>query len=112
MPDHPQTPKSQAENSFDNHTEDILAHKDPEAEIMADALSSDHAAENTKPSEAASTGYVTALDTRDLHIIRNAMNTTAPPITAAGVFPPNEIIRRFCDYFPPRTPLSFIITRL
>jgi ATP-dependent RNA helicase SUPV3L1/SUV3 len=66
----------------------------------------------TDPSQDTSVGYVTTFDVKDLKVVRKAMISTVPPITAAGVFPPKEIIRRFCDYFPPETPLSMILAQL
>ncbi|KAK4662707.1 RNA helicase [Podospora pseudopauciseta] len=58
------------------------------------------------------TGWVTAFDFRDLQDIQNAFQKEAKPIETAGLFPPANIIERFHTYFPPRTPTSFVLTRL
>ncbi|KAK0735819.1 hypothetical protein B0T21DRAFT_368594 [Apiosordaria backusii] len=58
------------------------------------------------------TGWVTAFDFRDLSDIQEAFTKEAKPIETAGLFPPANIIERFHTYFPPRTPTSFVLTRL
>ncbi|KAK4126232.1 hypothetical protein N657DRAFT_688813 [Parathielavia appendiculata] len=57
-------------------------------------------------------GLVTALDKEDLPMINEAFNTEAEPIRTAGLFPPPSVIERFHSYFPPRTPISFVLARL
>jgi ATP-dependent RNA helicase SUPV3L1/SUV3 len=57
-------------------------------------------------------GEVTAFDKEDLSIIKRAFNAEAGPIPTAGLFPPPSIIERFHSYFPPRTPISFVLGRL
>ncbi|KAK3307086.1 P-loop containing nucleoside triphosphate hydrolase protein [Chaetomium strumarium] len=57
-------------------------------------------------------GEVTAFDDEDLGIIQKAFRTEAGPIPTAGLFPPPSIIERFHSYFPPRTPISFVLGRL
>lgn len=63
-------------------------------------------------SSAPTTGYVTALDDEDLRDIQKAFRTEVPPIQIAGIFPPPAILERFHSYFPPRTPISFVLARL
>ncbi|KAK0672226.1 hypothetical protein QBC41DRAFT_313961 [Cercophora samala] len=58
------------------------------------------------------TGWVTAFDFRDLADIQDAFQREAKPIETAGLFPPANVIERFHTYFPPRTPTSFVLTRL
>ncbi|KAL2175715.1 P-loop containing nucleoside triphosphate hydrolase protein [Thermothelomyces heterothallicus CBS 202.75] len=57
-------------------------------------------------------GLVSALDDEDLQMINDAFQTEAPPIPTAGIFPPPSVIERFHSYFPPRTPISFVLARL
>lgn len=57
-------------------------------------------------------GLVTSLEAVDLPLIRNAMQSEAPPITTAGIFPPASILQRFATYFPQDTPFSYILLRL
>ncbi|KAL2159931.1 hypothetical protein VTH06DRAFT_2064 [Thermothelomyces fergusii] len=57
-------------------------------------------------------GLVTALDDEDLPMISDAFQKEAPPIRTAGIFPPPSVIERFHSYFPPRTPISFVLARL
>lgn len=57
-------------------------------------------------------GLVTTLNVRDFSNISNAMSEEPPPITTAGIFPPDVVVERFASYWPPKTPFSFILTRL
>jgi len=57
-------------------------------------------------------GLVTALEDEDLAVLINAFNSEPPPLQTAGVCPPTAMIERLAQYFPPNTPLSFIIVRL
>ncbi|KAL2148124.1 hypothetical protein VTH82DRAFT_2013, partial [Thermothelomyces myriococcoides] len=57
-------------------------------------------------------GLVSTLDDEDLPMIADAFETEAPPIPTAGIFPPPSVIERFHSYFPPRTPVSFVLARL
>lgn len=57
-------------------------------------------------------GLVTALDDEDLQVIRAAFKKEVPPIRTAGILPPPAVIERFHSYFPPRTPISFVLARL
>ncbi|KAJ8124373.1 hypothetical protein O1611_g9267 [Lasiodiplodia mahajangana] len=57
-------------------------------------------------------GLVTALEDEDLAVIIKAFNSRSEPIKTAGIQPPTAAIERLSTYFPPNTPLSFIITRL
>ncbi|KAK4204189.1 hypothetical protein QBC40DRAFT_273581 [Triangularia verruculosa] len=68
------------------------------------------AVEKKKPQS--NTGWVTAFDFRDLEDIQEAFAKEAKPIETAGLFPPANIIERFHTYFPPKTPTSFVLTRL
>ncbi|EFQ30600.1 hypothetical protein CGRA01v4_12614 [Colletotrichum graminicola] len=57
-------------------------------------------------------GYVTTLDNEDLPIIEKAFNSETAPLEVASIHPPAFIIEQFAEYFPPDTPLSFILLRL
>ncbi|KAK3353009.1 P-loop containing nucleoside triphosphate hydrolase protein [Lasiosphaeria hispida] len=57
-------------------------------------------------------GFVTALDDADIPIIKQAFKTDVVPIKTAGILPPSFIIERVASYFPPHTPLSFVLSRL
>jgi ATP-dependent RNA helicase SUPV3L1/SUV3 len=64
--------------------------------------------DSTKPRP----GLVTTLDKEDLPMIKKAFQTDPEPIPTAGLFPPASVIERFHSYFPPRTPISFVLARL
>ncbi|KAK1593897.1 P-loop containing nucleoside triphosphate hydrolase protein [Colletotrichum navitas] len=57
-------------------------------------------------------GYVTTLDKEDLPIIEKAFNSETAPLEVASIHPPAFIVEQFAEYFPPDTPLSFILLRL
>lgn len=57
-------------------------------------------------------GLVTALENEDLYNIQKSFATEVGPIKTAGLFPPASVIERFHSYFPPRTPISFVLARL
>ncbi|KAI0447613.1 P-loop containing nucleoside triphosphate hydrolase protein [Xylaria telfairii] len=57
-------------------------------------------------------GLVTALENEDLAVVIQAFNSEPEPIETAGIQPPTSAIERLSTYFPPNTPLSFILLRL
>ena len=57
-------------------------------------------------------GLVTSLEEVDLPYIHEALASEPPPITTAGIFPPEPIFHRFAPYFPPSVPFQYIIKRL
>jgi ATP-dependent RNA helicase SUPV3L1/SUV3 len=57
-------------------------------------------------------GLVSALDAEDLKMVRAAFKKDVAPIATAGIFPPSSVIERFHSYFPPRTPITFVLARL
>ncbi|KAN0096501.1 P-loop containing nucleoside triphosphate hydrolase protein [Hyaloscypha variabilis] len=57
-------------------------------------------------------GLVTTLENFDLPIVKKAMETEVEPLKTAGIFPPSNILLRFANYFPPKTPFSYIVLRL
>ncbi|KAI1819485.1 P-loop containing nucleoside triphosphate hydrolase protein [Xylaria intraflava] len=66
--------------------------------------------EFSKP-ETKGPGLVTALEDEDLAIVIQAFNANPQPLETAGVQPPTSAIERLSTYFPPNTPLSFILLR-
>ncbi|PVI04641.1 P-loop containing nucleoside triphosphate hydrolase protein, partial [Periconia macrospinosa] len=65
--------------------------------------------EATKPK---TVGIVTTLEKLDFPYLKGVMKREPPPIETAGLFPPNIIVERFAQYFPPGTPFSYILLRL
>ena len=65
-----------------------------------------------KPSPSTNLGLVTSLEHVDLPIIRRAMESAAPPVETAGIFPPDSLLVQFATYFPPETPFGYILQRL
>lgn len=57
-------------------------------------------------------GLVTTLENFDLPIVKRAMETEVEPLKTAGIFPPSNILLRFANYFPAKTPFSYIVLRL
>ncbi|KAK4494894.1 hypothetical protein PRZ48_014250 [Zasmidium cellare] len=57
-------------------------------------------------------GLVTTLERFDFPIVQSGMVSEPEPISSAGIFPPAPVLERFASYFPPRTPFSYILTRL
>lgn len=62
-------------------------------------------------SDGQNVGIVTSLEDIDLPYIRRAMSTEPPPLTAAGIFPPDAMFHKLGAYFPPTVPLEYIIKR-
>ncbi|KAK1140037.1 RNA helicase [Aspergillus melleus] len=56
-------------------------------------------------------GYVTSLEEVDLPYIQKALSTEPPPISAAGIIPPDSVFHKLGAYFPPGVPLEYIIKR-
>ncbi|KAJ4300386.1 RNA helicase [Collariella sp. IMI 366227] len=57
-------------------------------------------------------GLVTTLDEFDHEHITKGFKEEPGPISTAGIYPPPAIIERFHSYFPPRTPIGFVLARL
>ncbi|KAI0018386.1 P-loop containing nucleoside triphosphate hydrolase protein [Xylariomycetidae sp. FL0641] len=64
------------------------------------------------PGQPKSVGLVTALEDADLEAVRKAFRREPEPLKTAGIQPPPSVIERFSTYFPPNTPLSYILNRL
>ncbi|KAI1434448.1 P-loop containing nucleoside triphosphate hydrolase protein [Xylaria sp. CBS 124048] len=56
-------------------------------------------------------GLVTAIEPLDLAVLEKAFKSEVPPLETAGIQPPTAAIERLSTYFPPNTPLSFILLR-
>ncbi|TQV90039.1 ATP-dependent RNA helicase SUV3, mitochondrial precursor [Cordyceps javanica] len=57
-------------------------------------------------------GYVMAMDRQDVRSLTRAFQQHVDDIKHAYIQPPPSIVERFASYFPPDTPLSFILMRI
>ena len=57
-------------------------------------------------------GLVTCMEAEDLPLIHRAFRTDAKPLDKCYVCPPGHIIEKFYAYFPPNTPLSYVLLRI
>ncbi|OTA01545.1 mitochondrial ATP-dependent RNA-helicase Suv3 [Trichoderma parareesei] len=57
-------------------------------------------------------GLVTTMDKADLRSVQRAFQRTVDDIEAACIQPPAGIVERFASYFPPDTPLSYILKKI
>ncbi|KAJ5121335.1 Helicase C-terminal [Penicillium bovifimosum] len=57
-------------------------------------------------------GLITSLEEVDLPYIQQAMKLEPPPLSAAGIFPPESVFRKFAAYFPPGVPFEYLIKRV
>lgn len=64
------------------------------------------------PPEAKAPGIVTCLEDDDIQAVQTAFKQDPEPIKTAGIQIPPSMLERFSAYFPPNTPLSYIIIRL
>ncbi|KAL9582289.1 MAG: hypothetical protein Q9212_003378 [Teloschistes hypoglaucus] len=85
--------------------------KEPSVDRQA-SLENQESAVTAKVSPAQNLGLVTTLWPSDLPRVQTAMANQADPIMTAGIFPPTDTVVRFSAYFPPSTPLSYILLRL
>ncbi|KAJ5457659.1 hypothetical protein N7475_009047 [Penicillium sp. IBT 31633x] len=56
-------------------------------------------------------GLISCLEEVDLPYIQQAMKLEPPPLSAAGIFPPESVFRKFAAYFPPGIPFEYLIKR-
>jgi ATP-dependent RNA helicase SUPV3L1/SUV3 len=71
----------------------------------------------SRPGEDASdsrpaSGYVTTMEKVDLKSVSNAFSRPVEDLETAYIAPPPGIVERFASYYPPTTPLSFILMRI
>ena len=59
-----------------------------------------------------SAGYVTTFEDADLPSISKAFTSHVEDLKHAYIQPPNAIVERFASYYPPSTPLSFLLMRI
>jgi ATP-dependent RNA helicase SUPV3L1/SUV3 len=78
----------------------------------ADNTDGESVASQGKKKPVESVGLVTTLEKFDLPIVKRAMETEVEPLKTAGIFPPSDVLLRFANYFPPKTPFSYIVLRL
>lgn len=64
------------------------------------------------PPQVRAPGLVTCLEDDDIAAIQTAFKQDPEPIKTAGIQIPPSMLERFSAYFPPNTPLSYIIIRL
>ncbi|KAL1638288.1 RNA helicase [Neofusicoccum ribis] len=57
-------------------------------------------------------GLVTTIEKADMTFVRKGLFAEPEPLRTAGLFPPDPIVERFANYFPPGTPFSYILLRL
>ncbi|PTB41805.1 uncharacterized protein TrAFT101_009580 [Trichoderma asperellum] len=62
--------------------------------------------------ESGKVGLVTTMERADLRSVQRAFQRTVEDIQAACIQPPAGIVERFASYFPPDTPLSYILKRI
>ncbi|KAI8624544.1 P-loop containing nucleoside triphosphate hydrolase protein [Xylariaceae sp. FL1651] len=83
------------------------------SQAIRDAVLGESNTDDTAPkTRADGPGLVTALEDEDLAVVIDAFNSEPEPLSTAGIQTPGSAIERFSTYFPPNTPLSFILTRL
>lgn len=57
-------------------------------------------------------GLISCLEEVDLPYIQQALKLEPPPLSAAGIFPPESVFRKFAAYFPPGVPFEYLIKRV
>ncbi|KAG8417546.1 RNA helicase [Metarhizium acridum] len=67
---------------------------------------------NAEEAEKEKVGLVTTMDQADLRNVEKAFQKKVNDIEYASIQPPAGIVERFASYFPPDTPLSFILMRI
>lgn len=65
-----------------------------------------------KGDEGANVGYVTTMEYPDLQSVQKAFTRNVEDMKEAYIMPPPGIVERFASYYPPTTPLSFILMRI
>lgn len=73
---------------------------------------SDEVSTDETPKGEPQPGIVTALDGGDLRAVRKAFTRPVDDIATVQLAPPTGIIEKFAAYYPPETPLSFLLTRM
>lgn len=84
--------------------------KDQSTDIVSATLPADVDFEFAEPPPGG--GLVSSLSRKAMPFIKAAMETEPEPLKTAGLFPPDNIVERFANYFPPGTPFSYVLLRL
>lgn len=66
----------------------------------------------TPVAEEEKVGLITTMDYADLRSVQRAFKKNVEDIQVAYIQPPTGIVEKFASYFPPDTPLSFILMRI
>ncbi|KAK0386010.1 hypothetical protein NLU13_5847 [Sarocladium strictum] len=74
--------------------------------------SSRNAAEASSTEVVNPPGLVTTMDASDIRFVHRAFQNAVPDIKRAGITAPMAVVERFASYYPPDTPLSFIMMRI
>ncbi|KAK1068215.1 RNA helicase, partial [Friedmanniomyces endolithicus] len=93
-------------------TAQFIANATPQSQDLAAAKGDSPITTTTNAKEPENMGLVTTLEQFDFPVVSAAMTTEPEPIRTAGLFPPSSVLERFAGYFPPGTPLSYILIRL
>ena len=72
----------------------------------------DKTGSTTSAHQEKSIGLVTSFEDGDLAYIRDALNTEAPPIRAAGILPPVNFVEEYAARLPNGVTFDYILTRL
>ncbi|KAL2861266.1 ATP-dependent RNA helicase SUV3 [Aspergillus lucknowensis] len=67
---------------------------------------------NHSQNDRSNVGYVTSMEEVDLPYIRQALGVEPPPLTAAGIIPPDSVFEKFAAYFPQNVSLEYLVKRL
>ncbi|KAK6544571.1 RNA helicase [Orbilia ellipsospora] len=95
----------------------------PSPPKVGDGLDWNDSAETLTPPEAVEppkqtipadgkTGYVTTIQSHDLEVLRENVNTEPPPIEVAIVLPRSDIVESYCALFPADTPFWEILSKM
>lgn len=99
---------------FDGNHNRLLTY--PEIKQIGGRAGRYRTAQNTEtPEDGADTrkvGLVTTMEQIDLQSVRRAFQKQVEDITCASIQPPAGVVEQFASYFPPETPLSFILMRI
>ncbi|KAK0282064.1 RNA helicase [Friedmanniomyces endolithicus] len=93
-------------------TAQFNANATPQSQDLAAAKGDSPITTTANAKEPENVGLVTTLEQFDFPVVSAAMTTEPEPIRTAGLFPPSSVLERFAGYFPPGTPLSYILIRL
>lgn len=67
---------------------------------------------NETSTDKVSPGLVTTLNDEDLPIVRDALNSEAPPIKVAGLLPPGDYMENLSARLPKGAPFEYVLSRV